>query len=120
MKKIKENILDKYWGLAIRSRAKDKCAYCGSPANQPHHIFSRNNRNTRWDLDNGILLCYSHHTFNNQFSAHRTPVEFTYWLETYKGKPFINSLREKAQKSIQCDEIFKSKKLKELKCLKTT
>jgi hypothetical protein len=32
-------------------------------------------------LDNGITLCPSHHTFNHEFSAHRTPEAFKRWFE---------------------------------------
>jgi hypothetical protein len=36
---------------------------------------------TRLDLDNGITLCPSHHTFSHEFSAHRTPEAFTRWFK---------------------------------------
>lgn len=32
-------------------------------------------------LDNGVTLCAGHHTFNHQFSAHRTPEAFTRWFK---------------------------------------
>lgn len=114
MRKISEAMLDKRWGLIVRERAKHKCEHCGKPGNQPHHIFSRNNRNVRWDIDDGVCLCVSCHTFNNYFSAHRTPTEFTFWLIRYKGKAFLNKLRIKAQKHVLNDQIFRQKKLKEL------
>jgi hypothetical protein len=32
-------------------------------------------------LDNGVTLCPGHHTFNHQFSAHRTPEAFARWFQ---------------------------------------
>ena len=72
--------LDKLWREAIKSRDKS-CQICGSVAYlNAHHVIGRRNRNLRWDLDNGILLCSGCHTFKTQ-SAHQDPLWFMEWFE---------------------------------------
>lgn len=87
-------VADVLWSKYIRLRAW-KCEYCWKTENlNAHHIFTRHSKNTRWDIMNWISLCPSHHTFSDEFSAHKTPVEFTYWLEEKRWKEFINDLRK--------------------------
>lgn len=102
MKKLKgiDGKLDVAWSKLVKLRAGMKCEYCGksSPLNS-HHIFSRSKRSVRWDAMNGVCLCVAHHTFSSGFSAHKTPTEFTYWLEDVKGRPFIDMLTQKAHQT---------------------
>lgn len=37
-----------------------KCALCGQPGRDPHHIFGRG-RTVRWLLENGVCLCRGCH-----------------------------------------------------------
>ena len=64
-----------------------------------HHIFTRNNYSTRFDLDNGVCLCVWHHTFNNQFSAHRTPTEFTERIKEKRWSKRYATLKLKANQT---------------------
>lgn len=102
MKKLKgiDGKLDDAWSLLVKLQAGNKCEVCEAekPLNS-HHIFSRSNRSVRWDEANGVCLCVSHHTFNSKFSAHKTPTEFTYWLENEYGKQFLDELRYKANQT---------------------
>lgn len=89
--------LDDAWSLLVKLKGGMKCEYCGKTSTlNSHHIYSRSKRSTRWDPDNGICLCVSHHTFNSGFSAHKTPLEFIDWLKGYKGEQFIIKLKHKA------------------------
>jgi hypothetical protein len=88
------------WRTMVKDRAGWKCEYCGIGIDEgkkldAHHIYTKKNTNTRWDLDNGMCLCVSHHTFSEIFSAHLTPAEFHEWLLEYKGQTFMNTLRNK-------------------------
>lgn len=89
--------LDDAWSKLVKLRAGNKCEVCGktSPLNS-HHIYSRSKKSVRWDAMNGVCLCVGHHTFSSKFSAHKTPTEFTYWLEEKKGKAFMETLTIKA------------------------
>lgn len=90
---------DKLWKEIIKKRAGFQCEYCGKRQNlNSHHIYSRSNFAVRWDLDNGICLCISHHTFNINFSAHKTPLEFIEWVKEKRGEEWYQRLKEKANK----------------------
>lgn len=92
-----EKKLDDAWSKLVKLRAGNKCEYCGTKTKQlhSHHLFTRSRRSTRWDVQNGICLCAGHHVLGN-FSAHKSPLEFTEWLYTYKGKDFIDKIRLKS------------------------
>ena len=95
---MKDKVLDNLWSEAVKIKDGMQCVVCGKTTHlNSHHIFSRSNRATRWDIENGITLCVSHHVFGSKFSAHKTPTEFTYWLEDKKGKVWLQYLGVKAR-----------------------
>ena len=57
-------------------------------------------------LDNGVTLCASHHTFNHQFSAHRTPEAFTRWFKKTFPDRYHNVIK-KAQLMMSEREAIK-------------
>jgi hypothetical protein len=80
-RKIKIDPLDKKWAKFVRER-DGACEVCGKTEYlAAHHFIRRGISSTRYDLDNGITLCPSHHTFNYEFSAHRTPEAFDRWFK---------------------------------------
>lgn len=108
--------LDDAWSKLVKLKAGMKCEYCGKTTTlNSHHIFSRSKKSTRWDVDNGISLCVAHHTFSSKFSAHKTPTEFTYWLEGYRGKKYIEKLTLKAHSISKLHTFEKELLLDELK-----
>lgn len=99
MKKLKgvDGLLDTAWSELVKLRGNNQCEYCGKRSYvQSHHIFSRSKKSVRWDPQNGIALCAGHHTLSSQFSAHKTPLEFTDWLYKYRGEDKIMHLRVRA------------------------
>ena len=55
--------LDKLWSLKVKERAEFKCEFCleeGVWLNSAH-IVGRRYRTLRWDIDNGMCLCYGCH-----------------------------------------------------------
>jgi len=129
MKKLKgiDGKLDTLWSELVKLEAGYKCEYCGREDTlNSHHIFSRSNRSVRWDESNGVCLCVSHHTFNSKFSAHKTPTEFTYWLEKEYGRVFMDELTVKANSTKKWAKHEKEelkeeleRKIEKLKQLKT-
>jgi len=86
--------LDKLWRDAIKSR-DEVCQVCGGTSYlNAHHIIGRRNRNVRWDLDNGILLCSGCHTFKTE-SAHQDPLQFMEWFNN-KYPDRYNTIRSRA------------------------
>jgi len=59
---IKEN--DWMWSLMVRMRDNFTCKMCGKTTKhaQASHIVGRSNWAVRWDINNGVTLCfYCHH-----------------------------------------------------------
>ena len=119
MKKLKgiDGKLDTAWSLLVKLRAGMKCEIencTHKPTLNSHHIFSRKNRSTRWDVNNGICLCVGHHTMSSKFSAHGNPIAFTYWLEEYNGSDFIDDISFKANSIKKWSKFEKEELLEEL------
>ena len=76
MKPISDKMLLKLWGSAVIERAGHHCQYPDCNVNytqvHPHHIFTRRCVTMRYNLDNGIALCATHHTMGAD-SAHLSP-----------------------------------------------
>ncbi len=98
--------LDKLFSLVIRERDDYTCQKCGTQNKhvQCAHIFSRSNLSVRWELDNGITLCYYCHLN----WAHRNPVEFTEWAEDYLGLDKWDTL--KVLRNVKSNIDYKQKK----------
>ena len=100
--------LDDAWSKAVKIRDNFECQYCRRQTTlNSHHIFSRRNRSTRWDLNNGITLCVSHHTFSSKFSAHGNGIAFARWLEAKMGKKWLNLLELKANQTVKHNKADK-------------
>lgn len=93
-KKSKRSLIkqmDKIWSQIIRNR--ERCARCSRPDTlQAAHIFSRRNMSVRWDLDNGMPLCYACH----MFWAHKEPVYFSDFAKDYLGDLKFQNLKTRA------------------------
>lgn len=106
IKKIRLSKYDKLWSKQAREKTP-YCWYCGSPDNlNAHHFIRRSIKVTRLDLLNCVVLCSSHHTFNNDFSAHRTPEKFERWFKQTFPKRW-KAIREKAKIMISEREAIK-------------
>ena len=93
-KKTLERKLDVAWSEAVKIRASYRCEYCGKKEYlNSHHIFTRSRKATRWELENGCCLCVGCHTFSSKFSAHKTGIQYTHWLEEKKGKKWVETLQ---------------------------
>jgi hypothetical protein len=64
-KKHLTQINDKLWSLIVRTRDNFVCKMCGTQTkhSEAHHIIGKDNKAVRWDIDNGVTLCYYHHRF---------------------------------------------------------
>ena len=83
---------DKLWSKVVRLRAKNKCELCGSINTlNSHHIFGRKAMSTRYDTDNGILLCFKCHFVE----AHQNPARFYIWLVEKRGREWYDKLNKR-------------------------
>jgi len=86
--KKERNKLDKEWKQQIKLRDVG-CVICGvSERANCHHIISRNIKELRHDVMNGILLCPSHHKWGT-FSAHKNGLWFTNWLIEHRNEQYV-------------------------------
>lgn len=91
-------LCDDLWSKLVKIRAWFKCEHCWKTKFlNSHHLFTRNNWSTRYDLDNGICLCSGCHTMSQIFSAHKTPMEFTERVIEYRGKERYERLKRKTK-----------------------
>ncbi len=111
-----DKLLDNAWSLLVKLRAGNKCEYCNNTRTlNSHHVFTRTNKSTRWDVLNGISLCASHHILNSKFSAHGTPTIFTEWIMNKRGENWHNLLRLRAHSDGKRTKFEKEILLRELK-----
>jgi hypothetical protein len=68
MKNKEIEILDTIWSSAVKERDGFKCMLCGRPQQEgrgkglnSHHLITRLKYSTRWNIDNGVALCYACH-----------------------------------------------------------
>jgi len=110
--------LDIAWSKLVKLRAGNQCQFCGlgDETLASHHIFGRANKSVRWDVENGVALCYIHHVSSSVFSAHGTPDKFDEWINGIKGVAFMGRLTRRKnslgkfspfEKEILLDELNK-------------
>lgn len=85
---------DLEWSRLVRERDKE-CVICHSTNRlNAHHIICRQNKELRWDLNNGISLCPKCHRFSFVMSAHQNSFVFILWLMDNRIEQF-EYLKEK-------------------------
>lgn len=84
--KIKMSTYDIKWSKMARELTP-YCWVCETTQNlAAHHFIRRAIKSTRLDIMNAVILCPSHHVFNHEFSAHKTPEKFKEWYKKeYRG-----------------------------------
>lgn len=89
--KVKKQ-LDKLWSELVRYRDGHHCRVngCLHDSCHAHHIFSRRHTSTRFDVSNGISLCFAHH----KYWAHVDYEEFREWVIREIGKKEYERLYE--------------------------
>ena len=96
-----EKQLDELWSRCIK--LNKNCSKCGKTGHDPHHIFGRRKCSTRWDIENGILLCRTCHNY-----AHANPKAFMTWID---DRSDLSKLRIKANTPAKIDHEEKKKEL---------
>jgi hypothetical protein len=109
MTKAEITKLDKAWADKIKARANWRCEYChvlcvnhgGTHWLNACHIIGRRYRGTRWDVNNGMSMCYVHHA---QYDNHG-PQHEDIMREVVKGR--YAELKQKANQ-IAKNQDYKS------------
>jgi len=99
-KKTELRNLDETWKAKVKKRDNSECQICHMKVVgkncHAHHILPKGIKGCRWDVENGITLCYQHHKVG-LWSAHMNAIWFTFWFKTNKPQQFkylINKLTE--------------------------
>ena len=81
-----EKKADTVWAEIMHEHLFVGCAVCGRTdvKLEAHHLLTRAKKSTRHRLENGIILCSSHHQFSRELSAHKAPLEFFLWMEEHR------------------------------------
>ena len=81
-----KNKCDKLWKEIIKSVGR--CEWCGRENGQmhAHHIFGRSRFVLRWDIRNGVCLCFQCHKPQGAHSPNVLNVErYVKWVKEYKA-----------------------------------
>ena len=82
---------DALWRAKVKARDQ-VCQKCGYDSTlEAHHIIKRWNLSTRWNVDNGILLCRDCHR-RGPHSAHNDEAGFAEWINRILGEEQITKL----------------------------
>ncbi len=99
-KKTEVRELDDIWKKRVKERDDYNCLVCRKKVEgkncHAHHILPKQFKKLRWDIDNGITLCFRHHKVG-KYSAHLNALWFAFWLKTNRLAQFrylINKLTE--------------------------
>jgi predicted restriction endonuclease len=102
--RIEKKKQDKSWADAVKSRDENKCVYCGIMNGQEYtdkkgkkkkarieaaHIIPREIHQFRYNIDNGISLCSTHHKWSYEFSIHKNPFVFFIWLQSNRKEQYL-------------------------------
>ena len=86
-KKAEYRELDNIWKTKVKQRDNYMCQICNKKVEgkncHAHHILPRQFSKLRWDVANGITLCYRHHKVG-KFSAHQNAIWFYGWMRANK------------------------------------
>lgn len=84
---------DRLWRKVLLKERPELCERCrkhdGRMVYVAHILSKQAHPRLRYNRVNCLLLCYWCHI---EF-AHKQPLEFAEWVEEYKGKDLLNSLR---------------------------
>ena len=104
-KKSEQRELDEIWKMKVKQRDSYNCQVCKKKVEghncHAHHILPKGFSRLRWDVNNGITLCYRHHKVGN-YSAHMNAIWFAFWFKTNKPQQFkylIDKLIEEGRKN---------------------
>ena len=90
-KKTELRELDDMWKHKVKYRDEWMCQICKKKVVgkncHAHHILPKGIKGMRWDVSNGITLCYQHPKVGH-WSAHMNAIWFTFWLKTNKNAQF--------------------------------
>ena len=102
-RQIEDDLCCTLWSAAVRTRDGYVCQYCGTPTKkaEAHHIFTRSHKSTKFDLANGITLCWPCHKYR------AVSGDFAYWEQhTWLGLKKWEALHEKTMEIVKTTDAW--------------
>lgn len=119
--KHQDRVLLDLWREIVFTKADHKCELCGSTRKKldPHHIFGKRKKSTRYDPQNGVALCaYGCHKYG-KYAAHEHPEWFRRWLIERIGENAYEILYVRSRTPAKIDykltKLYLEKELEKLK-----
>lgn len=102
-KKTIEKEKHKKWREKVLERDNHKCQICKKKDGKldVHHIIPKQFKEVRYDVQNGIVLCFRHHKMG-RFSVHQNAVFFSVWLRVNRRQQYAYVLTKLYE--LDCDE----------------
>ena len=103
-------VADRLWATIVKVKDKQACIYCGKKENlNSHHaIHKSKSKNLRWNIDNGITLCYACHIHG----IHNGDIRIAKKIIDYVGSEKYNELEILAKILFKADMKVVIEKLK--------
>ena len=88
---------DREWKEVIRERDKC-CQICKRSEGKldAHHLIPKQFKEFRWDVDNGMILCFQHHKVG-KYSAHLNAIWFAQWLLNNQREIYYDIIKKLEQ-----------------------
>ena len=101
---------DKMWSEIVHEVYNHRCAFCGETfALAAHHIRSRRFSSTRWNTDNGVLVCRKHH-----FCSHNDSEAFRRLFVELRGEYILDVLFKLSKSIVKVDREYMNTVIKTL------
>lgn len=93
-----KNKADRKWAESVKRNAKGRCERCGKYEGvQSHHVVGRQNHALRFDVRNGVALCwYDHYVF-----AHQHPLDFAEWFREHRPADYAYVMDPENRKPVK-------------------
>lgn len=102
-RQIEDDVCCTLWSAAVRTRDGYVCQYCGTPTKraEAHHIFTRQHMSTKFDVDNGITLCWPCHHYRAGTG------DFVYWEQhQWLGLAAWEALHDKTMEIVKTTDTW--------------
>jgi hypothetical protein len=106
-KKTLERKADRLWSKLVCR--KGYCEWCGKSDGKldAHHIMGRARKNLRWDLRNGVCLCFRCHRIKCHGTDPELAQEYLNWIKEYKADDWQYLTDKKNRTESGCFNIIK-------------
>jgi len=109
--------IDELFAAKVKERDEGICQRCGAVGTSVHHILGRD-YSVRWDMDNGVTLCYTCHLLMAHSKSTKKVQIFIKWVrEQWLGIEKYDVLLARANSVQKINKAFLDETEERLKAL---